>query len=306
MSEERFGIEVSWREHAEGQCSVVHVHTLATGTTRVVAEVTDVLVEAPNWSEGDLVLNGGGHLQLIAADGSGDMRTFELPKVPALNNDHVLDPDGQHIFVSAHDWHIYRASLRDGSATRVTQHDHERPLLHFLHGVSPDGAELAFVGVPPDAWNEANIYTVPSTGGAVRQLTHNTVPSDGSEYSPDGQWIYFNTEAFSTAPGHAQLARMRPDGSDLTQLTFDDRVNWFPHPSPDGQWLSYVSFEPGTIGHPADRAVEIRLVPVGRWNEIRTVASLCGGQGSMNVGSWSPDSAEFAFVSYPIDQDATA
>jgi Tol biopolymer transport system component len=177
-------------------------------------------------------------------------------------------------------------------------------MLHFLHGVSPDAEELAFVGLelrhdglPP----LANIFSLPAAGGAVTQLTTGDRPADGPDYSPDGEWIYFNTEAFSTAPGHAQIARMRRDGSDLTQLTFDDRVNWFPHPAPAGDSVCYLSYPPGTQSHPPDLDVELRLVADGNWNSPRTVARLVGGQGTINVNSWAPDSSAFAYVSYPVE-----
>jgi hypothetical protein len=100
---------------------------------------------------------------------------------------------------------------------------------------------------------------------------------------------------------------MRPDGSDLTRLTSDDRVNWFPHPSPDGRHLLYISFPPGTEGHPADRDVLIRLLdaraPAGA-AAPRDLLAFFGGQGSLNVNSWAPDSRRFAYVDYPVDRPA--
>jgi len=130
------------------------------------------------------------------------------------------------------------------------------------------------------------------------QLTDDDFPDDGSEFSPDGRWIYFNSERGSSKPGHAQLFRMAPDGSNVEQLTSDDRVNWFPHVSPDGQRISYVSFPPGTLGHPPDLDVLVRLIePDGT---IRDLVDLFGGQGTMNVASWAPDSRSLAYVAYPV------
>lgn len=173
--------------------------------------------------------------------------------------------------------------------------------MHFLHGVSPDGARLAYVGLQPDGedwWSEAHIYTTDLDGDTDIQLTTDG-PSDGCEYSPDGTWIYYNSEGFSERPGHAQIARIPAAGGTPQQLTFDERVNWFPHLSPDGTTAVYLSYPEGTTGHPADLAVELRLVRNDGWQRPETVVRLHGGQGTINVNSWSPDGRRFAYVDYP-------
>ena len=116
---------------------------------------------------------------------------------------------------------------------------------------------------------------------------------DGSEYTADGQYIYFNSER----TGAMQIWRMKADGSQPEQVTFDERNNWFPHPSPDGKWIVFLSYEPGVKGHPAEQHVQLRLMPIGG-REIQVLARLLGGQGTINVPSWSPDSRQVAFVSY--------
>jgi TolB protein len=286
-----------------GQRCVVSTYDVGTRETTTAWESDALLVEAPNWVEPDvLVVNGDGVLWRLDLT-TGDARRIEIEGVPALNNDHVASVLNDVMYVSAQDWHIYRAPLRGGAGVRVTHDDPARPMRHFLHGVSPDGSELAFVGVEPDAhgpWGTASIFTVPAIGGPYRQLTTGDRPADGCEYSPDGEYIYFNTEAFTAVAGHAQCARMRVDGSDVTQLTFDARVNWFPHIAPNGHDAVYLSYGPGTVGHPENRPVELRLVQDGDWDRPETVVELFGGQGTINVNSWSPDSSAFAFVAYPI------
>jgi len=289
-----------------GQTSRVHIGHRDGRPPEVIFETDSILIEAPNWTldGADLIINGDGLLWSLAADGSGGLAQIPLEGVPELNNDHVLAPDGEHIFVSANDWHIYRASLSGGPTRRVTNPGGR---MHFLHGVSPDGQTLAYIGLEPgagDAWSSGNVFSIPADGGADRQLTTGTRPADGSEFSPDGTWIYFNTEAFETAAGHAQIARMRTDGSDVQQLTADEGVNWFPHLSPDGASAVYLSFPPGTEGHPADRWVDVKLVDGPDWAHPRTVQRLFGGQGTLNVNSWAPDSERFAYISYPIDSPA--
>jgi len=271
----------------------------------MILERTDLLLEAPNWAlQGDaLVLNGDGRLWRLPIE-VPELRAVDLEGVPPLNNDHVLDPDGAHIFISAYDdWHIYRAPLAGGTAVRVTGQSGPEGMLHFRHGVSPDGRQLAFVGVTAEMTQtsfkflSAEICTMGSDGCGFVQVTSGGARADGPEYSPDGQWLYFNTEAFA---GHAQLARMRPDGFGVERPTDEVTVDWFPHLSPDGQLAIYLAYLPGTKGHPADLWVELRLVRDGDWHGDQTVARIFGGQGTINVNSWAPDSRRFTYVTYPI------
>jgi len=131
------------------------------------------------------------------------------------------------------------------------------------------------------------------------RLTDSPKPHDGSEFSPDGAWVYFNAELNTDIPGHAQLFRMRPDGSGVEQLTADERVNWFPHLSPDGRRLVYISFPPGTLGHPENKPVQVAVADALARNETRRI-DLFGGQGTINVNSWAPDSVRLAYADYPV------
>lgn len=273
-----------------GQRSELYVVDVATGTHRLVFSSDDVLFEAPNWlPDGTLVVNGNGLLFRVA----DELEEIELGGVPPINNDHVVSPDGRTVYVSANDGHIYAVPIDGGPGCRVTN-DRGEGFHHYLHGVSPDGTTLAYIGLH---WvgeqRITNVWTIPAAGGADVQVTDDEFADDGSEYGPDGEWIYFNSER----AGQAQLFRIR-DGH-VEQLTDDERVNWFPHPAPDGSAIAYVSFPPGTEGHPAD-IDDVRLRLLLKDGEIRELTSLFGGQGTMNVPSWSPDSASFAYVTYPL------
>lgn len=296
------------RTLSPGQSCQIRVHDSHTGSDRLLLETRELLLEAPNWTlQGDcLVLNGNGHLWKVALD-NPHLERISIDGLPPANNDHVLDPDGQHVFISTYgDWQIYRAPLAGGTAIQVTGKEGPTGLLHFLHGVSPDGQQLAFVGVEAkqDGDNltflSSEICTIGADGRTFDQITHDAVPADGPEYSPDGQWIYLNTEAFT---GHAQIARMRPDGSDLARLSFSETVDWFPHLSPDGKTSVYLAYPPGTRGHPADLCVGLMLVNGEDWQNARQAVRLFGGQGTINVNSWSPDSRHFAYAAYPMDQN---
>jgi TolB protein len=281
------------RRLADGQRCDIHVYDVGAGRSTLVHSGGDVLFEAPNWTAGgDLIVNGDGLLWRLPADGSQAPLVIAFDGLPELNNDHVLAPGGERIFLSAGDGHIYAGSLGGGAVRRVTS----EPRLHFLHGVSPDGATLAYVGIENEDWDSACLRTIGADGSGDRPLTRPGGRDDGPEYAPDGEWIYFNTEVFT---GQAQIARIRPDGTELEQLTSDERVNWFPHLTADGRRAVYLSFPPGTQGHPADRTVELRLIEAGDWQSPRTLVELPGGQGTINVNSWSPDGTRFAYVSYP-------
>jgi Tol biopolymer transport system component len=95
-----------------------------------------------------------------------------------------------------------------------------------------------------------------------------------------------------------QLWRMKPDGTDQEQVTNDEYNNWFPHISPDGKWIAYISFPPSVAAndHPFYKHVLIRVMPIGG-APSRVIAYVYGGQGTINVPSWSPDGTRLAFVS---------
>ncbi|KIS29015.1 biopolymer transporter Tol [Arthrobacter sp. SPG23] len=270
-----------------------------TGESELVYSTDELLLEAPNWTlDGSaLILNGDGKLWIFDVAGR-TLDQLPLTGVPDLNNDHVLAPDGRQIYLSANDGHIYRAPLGGGAAERVTADDGS---FHFLHGVSPDGGELAYVGIDAgDFSRPGRLLTIPADGGPTSSFDTGDGHCDGPEYSPDGKWLYFNTEAFTSAPGHAQIARMRVDGEGRERLIESDTVDWFPHLSPDGRYASYIRFPSGTEGHPADLPVDVVLVSTSDWATPLHSCPLFGGQGTLNVNSWSPDSVRFAYVAYPV------
>ena len=273
----------------------------ADGTDREIIFTADEIIEAPNWHPtGDyLVFNGGGEIWRINLDGSG-LKKIETGDIRDLNNDHVLSPDGKTIYLSNQkDGALYSVGI-DGGTPRKISNAHETPFHYYLHGVSPDNTTLSYVAVEGRGeGRRINMFTIPTTGGPDHRLSDVTYPNDGPEYSPDGKWIYFNAERVAQHPGHAQCFRMHPDGHQIQQLTTDERVNWFPHVSPDGKQIVYISFPPGTQGHPPNLDCQLKtMTPDGK--DHREVISLFGGQGTINVNSWAPDSKRFAYVAYPI------
>jgi Tol biopolymer transport system component len=274
----------------------------------IILETPDV-IEAPNWTPDGkwLVCNSGGRLRRIAADGSRRQEDISTGTVTTVNNDHLLSPDGKTIYISA-SGRLYALPFTGGEPRRISNEPPpEQRYRCALHGISPDGRTLAYVHVietgPAELVGRADIFTVPAAGGADIQLTNTAAPDDGPEYSPDGKWIYFNSELNTKTAGHAQIYRMRADGSGVEQLTHDERVNWFPHVSPDGRWVVYLSYPAGTIKHPADKEVILRRMrPDG--TAPADITAFLGGQGTINVNSWAPDSRRFAYVAYPMRASA--
>jgi TolB protein len=290
------------RNLGSGQRADLYVLDVDSGERTLVYSSSEMLFEAPNWtSDGQwLVVNGDGGLWRISPEG-GPLTAIPLGDVPAINNDHIVSPDARVVYVSSEDGHAYAVPIAGGDIRRVSnEHD---GFTYYLHGVSPDDTLLAYIGMQrhADGTVTTNVFTIPTAGGADVQLTDDAFPDDGSEFGPGGQWIYFNSERASTEAGHAQLFRMPATGGDIEQLTFDERVNWFPHVSPTGDRIAYVSFPTGTLGHPADVDVIIRLREGG---DSRDVATAFGGQGTMNVPSWDPTGTRLAFVDYPQEPGA--
>ncbi|QHQ36106.1 TolB family protein [Algicella marina] len=268
--------------------SFIETFEIDIGRRNIVLASADLL-EAPNWSpDGQtLVVNGDGHLFRLSV-ANPKLETIDTGCADECNNDHGLCPKGYRIAISHRlngDSTIFTLPFEGGEPVQVTARNPS-----YWHGWSPDGRRLAFVGRRDGAFD---IFTIPVAGGAEKRLTRDMGHCDGPDYTPDGAWIWFNSDK----TGSAQLWRMRVDGSGLQQMTDDAFVNWFPHPDPTGKHVLYLAYPPGTTGHPRDRDVVLRLMPA-EGGEARDLCRFNGGQGTINVPCWAPDGRAFAFVSY--------
>ena len=282
-----------WRSH-------ISIYDLKSRSTRVVYSA-DTVFEAPNWSRDGryLVVNSGGALYRLPLNG-GPLQEIPLAGSLEVNNDHGPSPDGRLIAVSA------RTAGSKGSRVYIAASDGSSPRLmtpaspSYFHGWSRDGRWLAFVA---DRGDSFHVFRVPERGGAEQRLTTATGYDDGPDYSPDGKWIYFN----SNRSGGWDIWRMPatgagPNDSLAQRITQDELEDWFPHPSPNGKWLVFLSFPKGTPTHNGRTNVELRMMPRPKkkpdLRKLQNLTSIFGGQGTINVNSWSPDSKKFAFVSY--------
>ena len=263
---------------------------LASKDRRVVWTTTNH-IEAPNWSRdgASLLFNGQGRLYQIPVAG-GEPKLLDTGFATRCNNDHGISPDGTTLVISDQSQgdrksRIYTLPIAGGTPKLITEAGPS-----YWHGWSPDGKTLAYCA---ERAGQYDIYTIPVGGGAETRLTTAKGLDDGPDYTADGQWIYFNSDR--TGPMH--VWRMRADGSAQEQVTNDEFNNWFPHPSPDGKWLVFLSYEKDVKGHPENKDVTLRVMPLGG-GKAEVLAKLFGGQGTINVPSWSPDSRRVAFVSY--------
>jgi len=273
-------------------------------TDRRVVYIAPERFEAPNWTHDGtaFLFNCNGHMYRLPVAG-GEPEPIDTGFANRCNNDHGISPDQTLLAISDqsqqdHRSIVYIVPIGGGAPRRITQKSPS-----YWHGWSPDGKTLAFVGQRND---EFDIYTIPVTGGEETRLTTAKGLDDGPEYSPDGKYIYFNSER----TGHMQIWRMRTDGGEQEQVTVDNWNNWFPHLSPDGAWMVFLSYEPDVKGHPENKDVMLRIMSLSdkktSEQKISVLAKLFGGQGTINVPSWSPDSKDVAFVSYALVPDESA
>ena len=274
--------------------SALEVVTIASADRRVVY-LAPGRFEAPNWTRDGaaLIFNRNGHLERLSLAG-GAPQAIETGFAVRCNNDHGISPDGTLLAVSdnsqeEHESRVYIVPIGGGTPRRITERAPS-----YWHGWSPDGRTLAFVG---ERNGNFDVYAIPAGGGEETRLTTAEGLDDGPEYSPDGKYIYFNSER----TGHMQIWRMRADGSEQEQVFSDNFNNWFPHLSPDGRWMVFLSYDSSVKGHPENKDVSLRLMSLAD-KKIVVLARLFGGQGTINVPSWSPDSTRLAFVSYQLLQ----
>ena len=277
--------------------SILETVDVFSGERKVLKEF-DHVIEAPNWTKDGkyLVFNSNGRMFTYEMT-TGEVKEINTAFAIDCNNDHVLSPDNSELAVSHFTnedatSRIYILPLSGGTPRLVTEKGPS-----YLHGWSPNGKRVAYCA---ERNGQYDIYTISVNGGEETQLTNLPGLDDGPEYSPDGKYIWFN----SVRSGLMQVWRMEADGSNPTHMVQEESNDWFPHVSPDNQWVVYIAYKKGDVepgDHPANKNVELRLIP-STGGESKTIVSLFGGQGTINVNSWAPDNRTIAFVSYRLKE----
>jgi Tol biopolymer transport system component len=309
---ENVGIETlpQGRGPQPGYRSRISIYDIRDKSIRTVYQA-DTVFEAPNWSHDGkyLLTNSGGKLYRIPVDGANvTPEPVNIDPSLRLNNDHAPSWDGKYIAFSASSPSSRQSQVYLCNADGSNAHLMVATTPSYFHGWSPGGKYLAYVyqhpaanGVPANY----DIFRMPAAGGEAEQLDSNPGYDDGPDYSPDGKWIYFNSDR----SGSWDIWRIPADGAGpgdqkAEQVTSDEMEDWFPHPSPDSKWLLFLSFAKGTATH-NDKlpGTELRMMPMpgahlAKPPQIQVVTTFFGGQGTINVNSWSPDSTRFAYVIY--------
>jgi TolB protein len=285
---------VNYKPYQDYIGSYLETMDVSTGH-RMILKSEKGSIQCPNWSKDgkSLIYNSAEGLLYNYDIGTGVVKKINSGSATQNNNDHVISPDGKMIAISN-----YVGPKRKSTIFIMPLEGTDNPIKissedsghSYLHSWSPDGKNIIFTGQRNDEWD---IWSINIDTKEEKNLTNFTGLDDGSEYSPDGKWIYFN----AVRTGTMQIWRMRPDGTEQEQITFDEYNNWFPHFSPDGKWIVYESYpkDIDPLTHPFYKRVYLRIMPASG-GIPRTIAYIYGGQGSINVPSWSPDSKKIAFI----------
>lgn len=287
-----------YQPQTENVTSYLEIFDKTTNQRRIIREFP-YLIEAPDWTPDGkwLFYNSDGRIYKLPLSSPERSVLIDTGFATKCNNDHLVSPDGKSLAVSHRSLPegkptIFILPSKGGNPEQVTP-----SLPSYLHGWSPDGKELTYCA---NRNGEMDVYTISVDGTNETRLTYAEGLNDGPEYSPCGEYIWFN----SVRTGLMQIWKMKRDGSDQVQVTFDeDRNSWFPHLSPDGKNAVYIAYKKGDLEpheHLRYKHVEIRMLPT-TGGTPHTLLKLFGGQGTFNVNSWSPDSKQFAFVSYKLN-----
>jgi Tol biopolymer transport system component len=167
----------------------------------------------------------------------------------------------------------------DGSGfRRITK----LPGAEFDGAWSPDGRSIVYRDSRRGINEDDEIYIVAADGSQARNLTMNPAANDwGPDWSPDGQWIAFNSDRDGGALGGYLV---HPDGTDLRPI---QATGWFEYPSfsPDGRRIAFT----GHAGSGYD-VYTVELV-TGRTTQ------LTDSPGDDTWPVWSPDGRSIAFSS---------
>lgn len=293
-------VQLVFGQIPEGKKVISHLYLYDLATRKsILLQTENRHFEAPNWSPDGtyLLINSGGKIEKYSLEGK-PLAFIDTQELQKCNNDHGISFDGKTLFFSSgkneieeHTSFIYQMPLTGGIPEQITKLSPS-----YWHGVSPDGKDIVYCAAREGNYD---VYKMNVDQKKEIRLTSAAGLDDGPEYAPDGSYVYFNS--FRT--GIMQLWRMTPDGKNKEQLTFDDYSDWFPHIAPDNQKLVFISYvEDQKQSHPFGKSVKLRLMNLKTKEVSDLTPEFYGGQGTLNVNSWNPDSTQFTYVAYSLEE----
>jgi TolB protein len=305
-------LQTAAARHSESDTKIrsrIFIYDLRDGSSHLVYS-DDSIWEAPNWSpDGEyLISNHGGAIYklVLKPDSTAEPEKLNIPADYRCNNDKSLSPDGRQLGFSATPpgGKGSEVFVADADGGHIQQKTSVPP--SYFHGWSPDGKTLAFVA-QRNGSGQYDVYSIPAVGGTEKQLTANPHHEDGPDYSPDGHWIYINSDrSGKEAIWRFPASGAGQDDARAQMVLSDDLEDWFPHISLDGKKMVYIGYPAGTATHdPRTVPIELKLVPISHdkvGGPGKTLVKAIGGQGTMNVNSWAPDSMRFAYVTFEAMQ----
>ncbi|HWM91181.1 MAG TPA: LpqB family beta-propeller domain-containing protein [Thermoanaerobaculia bacterium] len=262
---------------------------LATGRRTLVAAGDAV---QPSWSPNGrriaywgLASHGAARtVWTVALDGTGG-KPVPVTNDSFLNWNPVWSPDGAHLyFISDRNGslNVWRVGIDEESGRvsgpPVPVTSSSQPL-RFL-SISRDGRRIAYATDDRRHHLESVAFDPGqlAPAGAPTAILGGTKAVRSVDASPDGQWLVFDT-----FPPQEDLYLVRPDGSDLRQLTRDEHRDRIPHWSPDGSRILFYSDRGG-------RYEAWSILPDGSRSEPLTRTT---GE-SPAYPLWSPDGRRIA------------
>jgi len=177
---------------------------------------------------------------------------------------------------------VETVNIETQKRTIVHTSDHELNAPFF----SQDGTLIYFL-------DHQKTFCIPLDKNVSKPIFTSNANGIGKKNKLHG-FIYFSQGKTSTN----QIWRKKSNGTKSTQMTFDLEHSRFPHISPDGKWVAFLSFPHDSNPNEAVRfqRVSLNIMP-SKGGAPKTIAHFYGGKGSFENYTWSPDSKSLVFVS---------